>query len=204
MKIIARIYNRLRPRTIINSKINKKSAIGGGSYILNSSIEKYSYCGHNCHIFYASVGSFCSIADEAFIGHGNHPLNWVSTSSAFYKGRESIKKDLASLEFDPSPKRITIDDDVWIGIRAMVKEGVHISVGAVVAMGSVVTHDVPPYAIVAGVPAKVIGYRFDNRIIKKLIESKWWELDESVLKKHSHLMNDPEVFLEAINKNNHR
>ena len=73
---------------------------------------------------------------------------------------------------------IIIDDDVWIGYRSTILSGVHVSKGAVIAAGAVVTHDVPPYAIVAGVPARVIGYRFSEEMIAKLLELKWWDWPE--------------------------
>lgn len=74
-------------------------------------------------------------------------------------------------------KEIYIGNDVWIGQRAMVMGGVRIGNGAVVGAGAVVTKDVPPYTIVGGVPAKIIRYRFSDKVVKKLQSSKWWDYD---------------------------
>jgi hypothetical protein len=79
-------------------------------------------------------------------------------------------------EFDPHTE---IGNDVWIGDRAFIMAGVRIGDGAVVAAGAVVTKDVPPYAVVGGVPARIIKYRFDQPTVDKLLELKWWRYDIS-------------------------
>ena len=185
-----------------NSKISKRSKIEAQSTVYNSSFDDYSYCGYRCTIINASIGKFCSISDSVIIGQGNHPMNWVSTSPAFYKERGIIKKDLANLSFPSETKKITIDSDVWIGTNVIIKSGVHIGVGAIVGMGSVVVKDVEPYTIVAGNPAKEIKKRFEPFLIERLIGSKWWELDYNELKNLSQYMDNPEVFLEHINGSN--
>ena len=98
----------------------------------------------------------------------------------------------------PSTKRTVIGADVWVGARATIVAGVNVGVGAVIGTGSVVTRDVPPYAIVAGVPAKVIKYRFPRRCYKKLLESRWWELPDEVIKEAATEFKNPIRFLEKI------
>lgn len=103
-----------------------------------------------------SIGSFCSIAAQVvFILSSDHPTHTLST----YPFKVNILKESQEAI---SKGDIIIGDDVWIGFRALVLSGVRIGQGAIVAAGAVVTKDIPPYAIAAGVPAKVIGYRFDE------------------------------------------
>lgn len=109
-----------------------------------------------------SIGNYCSIAPEVvFILSADHNLDKLSTFpfkvKILYQAYEGVSKG-----------DIIVDDDVWIGYRSIILSGVHIGQGAVIAAGSVVTKDVPPYAIVGGTPAKVIKFRFNADIIKKL------------------------------------
>ena len=131
----------------------------------------------------SKIGSFCSLGNRIILGHGDHPINYISTSPYFYFSGLNWKNEnmpTHSEFWDAEP--INIGNDVWIGDGVFVKNGVNIGDGAIVASRAVVTKDVPPYAIVAGVPAKVIKYRFDENIIKELLELKWWELDDEIIK----------------------
>ena len=94
--------------------------------------------------------------------------------------------------------RTVIDSDVWIGEMALIKAGVRIGVGAVVGMGSVVTRDVEPYAIVAGNPARIIRKRFDDETIKALLELKWWTMPNSQLKEIAIYFNDVPKLLARV------
>jgi chloramphenicol O-acetyltransferase type B len=164
---------------------------------------KCSYVGYDSQVIHTQIGSFCSIGDFFLCGGANHPADWVSTSSAFYGGKHNgNSKHFASFEIPHTP-RTYIGNDVWCGARVIVKAGVNIGTGAIIGTGSVVTHDVPPYAIVAGVPAKIIRYRFNDDIINRLLESKWWELSDKQLKSIAPYIRRPEEFLlkiEEINK----
>lgn len=111
-----------------------------------------------------TIGSFCSIAPNVtFIVESDHPINKLSTFP--FKVKCLNQKYEAISKGD-----IIIDDDVWIGYGSVILSGVHIGQGAIIAAGSVVTKDVPAYAIVAGIPAKVIKYRFSKEVILKLLE----------------------------------
>ena len=122
-------------------------------------------------------------------------MHWVSTSPAFYYGRDSISKRLASLEFDSSDPYTKIGNDVWIGRGAYIKAGVNVGDGAVIGMGSVVTKDVPAYAVVVGNPAIVVKYRFSKDNINSIQSAKWWEWGEEKLLKNSKYMDDVEAFI---------
>lgn len=188
--------------SIINTTLEKPSKIEPRCTVINSSFGCYSYCGYNCKILNCKIGRFTSIADKVVIGAAHHPVQWVSTSPAFYRGKDSIPKDLAKLEYDYSAKETVVGSDVWIGEGSYIKDGITIGNGAVIGMGSVVTKDVPDYAIVAGVPATIIRYRFDDSTIKELLERKWWTLSLQEIQGYSEYMNDVNAFLAKVKDRN--
>jgi len=178
------IHNKLRFKKSIIDKnccVDTRSKIGSNchilenSLILNSSINSFSYVGRNSKIQNTNIGSFCSIANDVFIGLGAHPTELFSTSPIFYRVVNTFKLQLIIKDHKFSEyQSIEIGHDVWVGARAIVLDGVKISNGAIIAANAVVTKDVPPYAIVAGVPAKVIRYRFSSEKIEQLQKIQWW------------------------------
>jgi len=115
------------------------------------------------------IGKFCSIADDVIIvSGGEHRYDRVSTYPL--KSRFLDKREVDSYNKGP----VVIGNDVWIGTRAIILSGIKIGSGAVIAASAVVTQKVPPYAIVAGVPARVVGYRFSQDQIEKLLHIAWW------------------------------
>jgi len=193
----SKLLKKIRGSAIKNSEVNKTSKIEAGSLFQNSSMGKYSFCGYDCKIINTKIGSFCSIADGVVIGGAEHPISWVSSSPVFYRGRDSVKMKFSEFE-RPTDKQTIIGNDVWIGEKAIIKAGVHISTGAVIGMGAVVTHDVKPYEVVAGVPAIPIRKRFSDEIIEELLESKWWDLEKEILHQHSKDIRDPKAFLRGL------
>ena len=147
----------------------------------SSSLGSYTYIGRNSFITKSSIGRFCSIANNVSIGHGEHHLHRISTSSLFY----------ASPWEELTQEDCIIESDVWIGVDAIILRGVNVGVGAVVAANAVVTRDVPPFAIVAGVPAKILKYRFSEEKQQQILASKWWEQSkeqaEVIFKQLEHL-----------------
>lgn len=150
-----------------------------------------------------SVGRFCSIAANCSIGAGEHNFNCISASIAFELNpgerfnkfnalmsdneyvnlmRQKRKQSVIEQGNPRLLKQTIIGNDVWIGTSAIIMQGVNIGDGAVIASGAVVTKDVPPYAIVGGVPAKIIKYRFDDVTIEKLLKSKWWDYGPDIIK----------------------
>lgn len=188
----------IRGKCVINSDIHKTAKINSGATIVNSKIGRYSYTCYDDEIVNCEIGQFCSISDEVVIGGAEHPMEWVSTSPVFQNIKHSgPKRKFAEFDFE-GIKRTIIGNDVWIGKRAIIKAGVRIGDGAVIGSGSVVTKDVPPYAIVGGVPAKIISYRFDEDIIKDLLKSEWWNLTDEVVEKYAHLIKEPGAFTNAL------
>lgn len=145
-----------------------------------STVGEFSYINVGTTIGAAVIGNFCSIGKNCFIGGGNHALSYISTSQRLY-GKGNLFNEL--IEFEEFDSIVEIGSDVWIGPNSVVLQKANIGTGAVIASGSVVTKPVPPYAIVAGNPAKIIRYRFSEEKVKKLLESKWWDLDLIELKK---------------------
>ncbi len=192
-----RVLKKLRGCAVKDSRIDRTSKVESGTQVVGCKIDKHSYLGYDCVAINCDVGSFVSIADRVVMGSPDHPMNWVSTSPVFQKGRNSTPVKFA--EFDTEqPARISVDSDVWIGSDAIIKNGVHIGVGAVVGMGSVLTKDVEPYTIVAGNPARVIRRRFDDGLCEKLLASRWWLLPEDELRRCAQYIREPEKFLAAL------
>lgn len=197
--LFSKLIKKSKLASIKNSKIHASSKIEPGTLFVNSCMDKHSFCGYDNEIIDSQIGSFCSIGNNVKIGGGEHPYNWVSTSPVFYNGRDSVRAKFS--EFDRNPVQTsTIGNDVWIGQNSLVKQGITIGHGAIIGMGSVVTKDVEPYAIVAGVPAKKIKYRFSEKIVKDLLDSKWWNLDDKTLKEVAKDIKNPEKFLEELKK----
>lgn len=194
-----KILKKLRLSAVKNSTVHKSSKIESGSDFINSTMDRYSFCGYDCKLINVRIGAFCSIADNVVIGGAAHPVSWASTSPVFYAGRDSVKKKFSEFERD-ADKITTVGNDVWIGDGAIIKAGVTVGDGAVIGMGCVVTKDVPPYAVVAGVPAKVIKYRFDDETIQRLLDSRWWELPDEKLEACAKSIRSPKDFLNEVSK----
>jgi virginiamycin A acetyltransferase len=120
---------------------------------------------------YSTIGRYCSIAQTARIMNRNHPLEFKSTHAFFFNPLLGYCRG-EKVEFIP----ITIGNDVWIGHNAIVMPNVKsIGDGAVIAAGAVVNKDVPEYAVVVGNPGRVVKFRFPPEVIRKIVESRWWE-----------------------------
>lgn len=132
----------------------------------DSRIGANTYVGFNCHISRARVGRYVSIADNVLVGPGEHRLNRISTHSLFYDAPYETLTEAPCV----------IQDDVWIGAACIIRRGVTIGTGAVIGANSFVNRDVPPFAIVAGSPARCIGSRFDAQTAARILASRWWEL----------------------------
>lgn len=168
-----------------NNHLDKKTVIYRNAKIRGSEVGAYSYVSPNTVIENAQIGRFCSISDHCRIGMGTHNTDQISTSPIFTQKVNGTKARWVDKNVNDSPfRKVRVGNDVWIGSRAMILGGVTVGDGAVVGAGAVVTKDVPAYAIVAGVPAKVIKYRFPERLIELLMDFKWWYYPEDVLKEH--------------------
>lgn len=164
----------------------------------NVKVGRYSRVNPFCSLANTTVGNFTGISYGSDIGLGRHPLNYPSTQLIFYKINNMRNDWVKPISLKPKP--VVIGNDVWIGIKTIVLDGVTVGDGAVVGAGSVVTKDVPPYAIVGGAPAKIIRYRFSPEIIERLLEIRWWDLSDEMIAKSIDFFHEPEVTLEIIDK----
>lgn len=164
-----------------NAKLGKKTSVGLNSVIKDhAQMGDYSYINSNTVIGEkVIIGKYCSIAYNCQIGLNEHPINFISTSPHIYGRKSILGINTSWKEFGKETK---IGNDVWVGSNAVIVQGVKVGDGAIVASGAVVTKDVPPYAIVGGVPAKEIKFRFDDKQIDYLLSLKWWDLPEDELK----------------------
>lgn len=187
----------LQPAAITGGAVDKTARVCSGSQVNFTTVSRYSYIGHDAFTLNAQIGPFCSIADGCRIGGAAHPTAYVSTSPVFHAGSNLMGVNFARHPLPEVPVT-TIGPDVWIGANAVIKSGITIGCGAVIGAGSVVTHDVPPYEMWAGNPARRIRDRFDPALAQGLLNSGWWELSEEELGRYAPLFNEPEKFLSAI------
>jgi acetyltransferase-like isoleucine patch superfamily enzyme len=156
------------------------------------------------------VGRYCSIASGVSALRDRHPMEWATTSSisydfdpaSGYRHFVSAQHDFVGaharpLTYERQLERApTIGHDVWIGQHAMLARGINVGHGAVIAAGAVVTKDVPPYAVVAGVPARIVRMRFADDVVRKLLASCWWDHGPDVVARFD--VRDPKLFAESV------
>lgn len=142
-----------------------------------------------------TIGSFCSIAPGARIGSMNHPYRFISTHPFLYDKSFSFVTENNKEVINDGAKSVVIEDDVWVGLNAIVLPGVTIGRGAIVGAGSVVTKNVPPYSIVAGSPAKIIKKRFSEEQIKLLLEINWASWEDDIIKRELSSFYDVDEFI---------
>ena len=187
-----------------NTTLGKRSTIDHDSVVLNSTIgdcvdiEKrnlirsavigdMTYTGADVGIMWAEVGKFCCIARRVEIGGNEHNYRAASMMPSY----RLLNKLGGKLSMHQDEEIIRVGNDVWIGVGAVIprKHGLVIGDGAVIGSGAVVTKSVEPYAIVAGVPARVIGWRFDPPVIEKLLRLKWWDWEPEKILEHWPLLS---------------
>ena len=156
--------------------------IGRRNTVVSAKIGNGTYTGEFCIIKHCRIGKFCSISWNVSIGGANHIIDRIS-SAPLHRVFGGAEEKYRSFE----EEHIEIGNDVWIAAGAHILRGVKIGDGAVIAANSVVTKDVPPYAIVAGVPAKILKYRFTQPQINELMKIKWWDFPKEKLQEVKEL-----------------
>ncbi len=189
-----------------NTNLGKRSTIDHDCVVLNSTIGSYvdiekrnlirsavigdmTYTGADVGIMWAEVGKYCCIARKVEIGGNEHNYRAASMMPSY----RVLNKLGGKLSMHQDEEIVRVGNDVWIGVGALIprKSGLVIGDGAVIGSGAVVTKSVPPYAIVAGVPARVMRYRFEAPVIEKLLRLKWWDWErEKILENWPLLSSD--------------
>lgn len=165
-------------------------------YLNEVELGDFTYIANNTQIHRTTLGKFVSIGRDCKIGLAKHPTSqFVSTHPIFFSPSKQCQISFADQSYFPEYGNIDIGNDVWVGDNVIIVNDVTIGDGSIIAAGSVVTKDVPPYAIVGGVPARIIKYRFDDSTIEKLLRLKWWDNDISHLKNNYKNFHDIKLFM---------
>ena len=186
--------------SVRDSVIGSYTDIGANWTVIESRLGDYSYlAGSDGTVIYTEIGKFCSIASHAVINPGDHPMERVTQHHCTYRRRRygfAASDDEQVFEWRRR-NRCQIGHDVWIGTGAKIMAGVRIGTGAVVAAGAVVTRDVAPYQVAAGVPARPLRLRFAPEVIERLTAIAWWDWDRPTLEQRFGDFSDLERFLAA-------
>lgn len=185
---------------IVNSTIDSKAKLKSTYHILDSSVGRYTYVGMNALINKTKIGAFCSIGNNFTSGLGIHPTNGISTSPMFYS---TLKQNGITLSLNNKIEEfedVYIGNDVFVGENVTILSGVKVGNGAVIGAGAVVTKDVPAYAIVGGVPAQMIRYRFLQEQINAFERIQWWNFEDDQLKNVERMFYDVDEFIKEYDK----
>lgn len=183
---------------IVNSTLGAWTEVMAGCTLVESSLGDYSYLAGDNQVIYSTIGKFCSIASGVRLNPGNHPMGRVTQHHMTYRRRAFGLSDHDDADFFAWRRAasVRIGHDVWIGHHAIVMPGVTVGTGAVIGSGAVVTHDVAPYQIVVGVPAKPLRFRFAPEVIEGVLRTAWWDWPHDTLRERLPDMDDPQRFIE--------
>lgn len=169
---------------VVNSTLGAWTEVGAQSSLLNSTFGDYTYCTARCDFANVEIGKFSNIATGVRVGATDHPLNRASLHHFMYRSAdywEDAEHDQAWFD-KRAARRAYVGHDTWLGHHAQIKPEVTVGHGAVVASGAVVTKDVAPYTIVAGVPAKPVRVRLEPDLAERMIALAWWDWDHTAIR----------------------
>jgi len=183
--------------TLENTVLGAYTHIQAHSVFCDATVGDYSYFAGYNQVYYATIGKFCSVASFARINTTNHPTyERIAQHHFTYRSKRfGFGDDDAEFFAQRKDKTVIVGNDVWIGHNAIIMPGVTIGNGAVVGAGAVVTKNVEPYSVVAGVPAIKIKMRFMDNLIEKIEKSKWWNWDHETIKSRLTDFRDMKTFV---------
>ncbi len=173
----------LDPATeVYGSELEGDSRVQTRCYLNRVNLGRYSYIARESHLDDVRLGAFTSVGPRCLLGLGEHPADRGSTAPVFYSTLAQCGAAFAPVSTFAERRPIVVGHDVWLGAGVFVRDSVTIGDGAIVAAGAVVVRDVPPYAVVAGVPARILRHRFTPDVVARLLALQWWRWDESRLR----------------------
>lgn len=184
--------------TVRNSILGDQVNIQRFNAIDSCEIGSFTYTGRCTTILHSKIGSFSSISWGISIGGADHDLKKVTTHDFLYNPMKGLLPE-GYVPEEHYKDDCTVGNDVWIGANASILRGLTIGDGAVIGAGSVVTHDVEPYSVVVGSPAKVIKKRFKDDVIERLLKVEWWNFPIDAIRENFDLFNEnPEKIIEEL------
>lgn len=175
---------------VLNSELEFMVKVAHHGSVRRSKLGRYSGLGRYTKIADAEIGAFCSISWDCTVGAHNHPLDRLTTHEFPFTARfEGLTEGRHVNRWRANTASVALGNDVWVGANSVIVDGVRIGDGSIVGAGSVVTKNVEPYSVVAGVPARVLRKRFSPEICDGLLRIRWWEWPDDVLRQHLALFH---------------
>jgi acetyltransferase-like isoleucine patch superfamily enzyme len=165
-----------------DSEIQSQVTLQSGVQLWGSRIGSFSYIGRRALCGPVQTGKFCSIGPHVVAACGDHPTHWISTAPVFFSPGAQCGTTFCDHATFDELRPTQIGHDVWIGAGAVIRNGLTLGHGAIIGAQAVVTSDVPPYAIVGGLPARLLRLRFPAEFIDRLTAVAWWDFPPELLR----------------------